>query len=259
MLQVTTFDADVVLPPIATFERLHSTADLGYIDTPLALFDPAIKQTPGPVTYDRDGLSEYGRVLAALLEMFKWDRQVLGRHPQMIGYLLLLECAAEDLTLDPEEPNAIFGPTVDRTFVASLEEDISMAITYVFSSAVTSSSPNWHQQICSALKTNAPAPDDGILSRVVSKAFRGATSTETSGVRDLRIFRKVLAQVIKTGDITASEADQWILLSDSIRKQGKPRLADNHSKKLNWRPVSSSNIAFYLINHGSGRCRVHAP
>ncbi|KAG8915687.1 hypothetical protein FRC00_001212 [Tulasnella sp. 408] len=219
MLQVATFDADVVLPPLSTFESLHSTADLGYIDTPLALFDPAIKQTPGPVTYDRDGLSEYGRVLAALLEIFKWDRQVLSRHPEMIGYLLLLECAAEDLTLDPEEPNAIFGPAVDRTFVASLEEDISMAITYVFSSAVASLSPNWHQQICSSLKTNAPAPDDEILSRVVRKAFHGATNTETKGVRDLRIFRKVLAHVFKTGDITAAEAEQWILLSDSIRKQ----------------------------------------
>lgn len=219
MLQVAMFDADVVLPPIATFERLHSNADLGYIDIPLALFDPTIKQTPGPVTYGRDGLSEYGRVLAALLEMFKWDRQVLSRYPEMIGYLLLLECAAEDLTLDPEEPNAIFGPTVEKTFVASLEEDISMAITYVFSSAVTSISPNWHQQICSSLKTNVPAPDDGILSQVVCKTFRAATSMETKGLRDLRIFRKVLAQVAKTGDITATEADQWILLCDSIRKQ----------------------------------------
>ncbi|KAG8908895.1 hypothetical protein FRC01_007193 [Tulasnella sp. 417] len=219
MLQVATFDADVVLPSIATFERLHSNTDLGYVDTPLALFDPDTKQTPGPVSYDRDGLSEYGRVLAALLEMFKWDRQILSRHPEMIGYLLLLECAAEDLALDPEEPNAIFGPNVERTFVASLQEDVSMAITYVFSAAVTSLPPDWHQQICASLKTAAPVPDDAILSQVVNKAFSGATSMENKGLRDLRIFRKVLAQIAKTGDITADEADQWIMLSDSIRKQ----------------------------------------
>ncbi|KAG8908878.1 hypothetical protein FRC01_007209, partial [Tulasnella sp. 417] len=218
MLQVATFNADVVLPPIATFERLHSNVDLGYVDTPLALFDPETKQTSGPVSYDRDGLSAYGRVLAALLEMFKWDRQILSRHPEMIGYLLLLECAAEDLAPDPEEPNAIFGPTVERTFVASLQEDVSMAITYVFSAAVTSLPPNWHQQICASLKTTAPVPDDAILSQVVNKTFRGATSMETKGLRELRIFRKVLAQIAKTGDITGDEADQWIMLSDSIRK-----------------------------------------
>ncbi|KAG8943606.1 listerin E3 ubiquitin protein ligase 1 [Tulasnella sp. 424] len=219
MLQVVAFDAEVVLPPISVFEQLHSNAALCYIDTPLALFDPSTKQALRQVAYDRRGLSNYGRVLVALLEMFKWDRQVLSRHSEMIVYLLLFECAAEDFALDFEETNPIFGSSAEKALVASLQEDISMAITYAFSSAVTTISDDWHQRICSSLKINAPAPDDGILSQVISGTFRAATSTESKDIRDLRIFRKVLAQVCKTGDITAADADQWILLSDNIRKQ----------------------------------------
>ncbi|KAG9000178.1 hypothetical protein FRB90_011876 [Tulasnella sp. 427] len=219
MFDVVTFDAESILPPITAFEELHSTSTIGYIDTPLALFDPAIKHSLSPVPYDKSGLSSYGRLLAAFLEIFKWDRHALMRHPQMIVYLLFVECAAEDFLLDSEERNPIFGSSANKPLVMSVREDVSMALAYFFSSAVSSISDSWHQRTCSALKTNSQVPDTGALSQIVTQTFRTALDTETRSPRDLRIFRKVASQVSKAGDISSQDADQWILLSESIRKQ----------------------------------------
>jgi hypothetical protein len=220
-LQSPVADLIELLPQRMIYDQLLIQADVGFVDTPSSLFNPLTNsRSSKPIAYDAAGLSSYGRIAIALLKDTVLDHQSILDHQWIIPQLILLECLASDINLQPNHGNAMFHAHFNSNEIGHILDYCNQSLTFVFSHLMADLPQNWHFFFCDAIKNSVSEGGETRrpLENLVLTIYKEAIRTEHTTVKYTRILRRLLQLLLKHSDMTRNGLDQWLSIAERCRK-----------------------------------------
>ncbi|CDU23237.1 related to RKR1-RING domain E3 ubiquitin ligase [Sporisorium scitamineum] len=189
----------------------------------LLVFDPLVPQqfasgSPSNSLLDGQGLGIFGRVCAAVQQIFDRDRAGARQHVHLLPYVVLLSILIEDdLLLPGASKHALDSSVAPEAHQAWLQSSVTL-VTALVSSLSNTVTENWHNNMVASLQLSSTvdAEKDGI-GHVLSTVWKMASDLGTPSSYLARIFHRLLNATFSFGAVTQAGADRWLKLGDSVQ------------------------------------------
>lgn len=182
-----------------------------------ALIPPASLYTESGIAdpeVDASGLSEYARVVEALLLILLEDRHMAKTTGWALRHLLALALYADDLLRVPNSRGSVFAATTSKVMLNELIARARQIATYVLSSSPQDD--GWHTAVVNAITAEKENPGLDAVGTLVYDLVSDGKRFDT--VRESRILHVVLEHTL--GNASKDDADQWVQLGRRMERQG---------------------------------------
>lgn len=177
------------------------------------LVPPDVSVDDKHVTYDRVGVSTYGRAGIALIQVLSEDRQIAKANLWALRHALTTLLYAEDWLLLRSASRALLSLEADRATVHDIATRARQVVAYLLGGDIGDA---WHSTVVSSVSDDKVANElDGLGTFVVDLVKRTAKS---DSVQESRMLHVVLQYVLRGSE--KSDADQWMLLARKLEKSG---------------------------------------
>lgn len=224
-----------LLPERSTFDdELEDLSDnpsslLSEVD-PLVLPDQRDPTSVSLLSYDREGLSGYARIGAALIRVLSQSRNLAKEYLWTFRHLLMLQQLGSDFVAVPFWPSDAFERgSIDE--VKSTLDSVTQIVIYLGNSLLGELSHDWHRTLIERLRqpattSNPPQNAQDIIYEAYSLA-----SHSSARLRDVRLLRRVMQMVLR--DVGSDTLDLWAGFAHAIQNDRKPFIPDGHSSISN--------------------------
>ncbi|KZT68385.1 hypothetical protein DAEQUDRAFT_727954 [Daedalea quercina L-15889] len=191
---------------------IPSDASLAVIDLlvpPVSLCGDTSPSAPHTDTF---GMSQYARVVEALLLSLLDDRRAAKTNVWALRHLLALSLYADEVIQIPNSNSPVFGTGVSRTALSDLVMKVRRVATYVLSS---SQDEGWHAAVVGAIAADKEDSWLDTVGGLIYDLINHGKQFDT--VRESRILHVVLEHAFSS--ISKAEADQWVQLARKLERR----------------------------------------
>ncbi|THH03871.1 hypothetical protein EW145_g5943 [Phellinidium pouzarii] len=187
-------------------------------DPVLAIVDPLVPppsmwKAEAKVTslYDITGMSEYARVVNALLSVATNNRYLARSNIWLLRHFLTLSLAASEQLMLRTEGSAFFSQEVSETTLRDIDARVKTLTSFILANV---NDEGWHAAVIQAylngnVKLHTTSVKENTIVNFVVLMLSAASKDDT--VRESRVLFTVMRHILN-GALTA-DAEQWMVLS----------------------------------------------
>ena len=203
------------IPTKDQYDEVLYSVPLNPLDVCLTVVDPLVppkstwkKENLATPSYDLIGLSEYARLVNALLQVLINDRQKARENLWALRHFIILANAISAGLNLPDAENCVFSKTASHTFLEAIVAQIQRMTTLLL---IAPTSDTWHLTLT---QKNLRLLDP--LGEFVSSAVEKSKTTDS--YRDSAALYTILRHILKGA--TRDDANSWLSLARKAEKQG---------------------------------------
>ncbi|KAI5116021.1 hypothetical protein M0805_005027, partial [Coniferiporia weirii] len=193
------------------------------IDPILAIVDPLV---PPPSTwkeeenvnpsYDRAGLSEYARVVSALLTIAADNRYLVRSDVWLLRHFLTLSLAAVDRMMLRSVESAFFSQTVSESVLRDIDAKVKTLMSFLLANV---GEEGWHAAVTQSFLKGSIRAETGFLDENITNFVMMVLSAASKGdtIRESRVLYTVMRHILNSA--TSADAEQWMTLARRVEKQ----------------------------------------
>ena len=169
-------------------------------------------QTP---SFDKDGFSEYARIINSLLYVMMSDRGLARQNMWLLRHFVALQKFAQDVLNLPAGKSVVFGNACDLAELLAIISRVDTISAFLFTDV---GDDVWHASIVQAISEKKSTPLGDAVGRfvqlVVEKAIKYDSYREARGVNFF--LRHLLSGA------TMADADHWMTFARKVEKECEP-------------------------------------
>ena len=207
-----------VLPSQEELDEILVELPSNPLDVTLSIVNPLIppqslwdEDESRQASFDSAGLSEYARLVYALLSAITHERHLAKANYWFLRHAMCLSLYANDTLQLPGVENAIFSRDVESSVLQSI-----ISRTHMLSAMLlTEVGGRWHETVTKTLATGAGTHLDVVASHVCGIFLKSASN---NSIRDARVLYSTLHRLLS--EATTSDTEHWMLLSRRFETKG---------------------------------------